>query len=73
LHPSIGGFLRYNEWNSMIESLSFRISFICLPIQIKQGLNPQQIAIKLKEGIKIEREYTGSFQTENISTTHGGG
>ena len=51
-----------------MESLSFGIPLILLPIQVDQGLNARQIAAELKAGIEIERADDGSFVRENIST-----
>jgi hypothetical protein len=68
-HPSIGGFLSHGGWSSAMESLSFGIPLIVLPIQLDQGLNARQIAAELKAGIEIERGEDGSFLRENICTT----
>lgn len=52
-----------------MESLSFGIPLILLPIQVDQGLNARQVAAELKAGIEIERGEDGSFLRENVSTT----
>ena len=51
-----------------MESLSFGIPLILLPIQVDQALNAWQIAAELKAGIEIERADDGSFVRKNIST-----
>jgi len=68
-HPSIGGFLSHGGWSSAMESLSFGIPLILLPMQGEQGLNTRQIAAELKAGIEIGRGDDGSFLRENICTT----
>jgi hypothetical protein len=68
-HPSIGGFLSHGGLNSILESLSFGIPLIFLPIRIDQGLNARQISVELKAGIEIERGEDDSFLRENICST----
>ena len=67
-HSSIGGFLCHAGWGSVMESLSFGIPLILLPIRIDQGLNARQVALELEVGIEIERGDDGSFLRESIST-----
>jgi hypothetical protein len=68
-HSSVGGFLSHGGWNSAMESLSFGIPLMILPIQYDQGFNARLIATELKAGIEIERGDDGSFLREKISKT----
>lgn len=67
-HSSVGGFLSHGGLSSTMESLSFGIPLILLPMRIDQGLSARLIAAELKAGVEIERGEDGSFLRENIST-----
>lgn len=68
-HPAVSWYLSHGGWGSVMESLSFGIPLMFLPLQYDHGLNARLIAGELKAGIEIETGDDGSFLREKISKT----
>ncbi|KAM4073226.1 hypothetical protein ACJW30_10G002000 [Castanea mollissima] len=55
-HPSIGGFLTHNGWNSTIESVCARVPMLCLPFFSNQQTNCKYICNEWAIGMEIDFE-----------------
>ncbi|XVF64793.1 hypothetical protein PTKIN_Ptkin09bG0195400 [Pterospermum kingtungense] len=53
-HPSVGGFLTHNGWNSTIESISAGVPMICWPFFAEQQTNCWFCCTKLGIGMEID-------------------
>ncbi|XP_022738554.1 7-deoxyloganetin glucosyltransferase-like [Durio zibethinus] len=55
-HPSVGGFLTHNGWNSTIESISSGVPMICWPFFAEQQTNCRFSCTKWGIGVEINSD-----------------
>ncbi|XP_071689537.1 beta-D-glucosyl crocetin beta-1,6-glucosyltransferase-like [Rutidosis leptorrhynchoides] len=56
-HQSIGGLLSHCGWNSILESITFGVPIIAMPMHLDQPLNAR-LVVEVGVGLEIEREGT---------------
>ncbi|CAN4091182.1 unnamed protein product [Withania somnifera] len=64
-HSSIGGFVTHCGWNSMLESMSFGIPIIAMPMNHDQPLNSRLVE-ELGIGVEILRGENGEIKREEV-------
>lgn len=64
-HPSIGGFLSHCGWSSTLESITFGVPIIAMPMQYDQHLNARMVAY-IGVGIEVQSE-NDKFSEDEIS------
>uniref|UniRef100_M1BG79 Flavonoid glycosyltransferase UGT94C2 n=2 Tax=Solanum tuberosum TaxID=4113 RepID=M1BG79_SOLTU len=65
-HSSIGGFITHCGWNSILESMSFGIPIIAMPINHDQPLNSRLVE-ELGIGVEILRGENGKIMKEEVA------
>ncbi|KAL3838246.1 hypothetical protein ACJIZ3_022837 [Penstemon smallii] len=65
-HGSVGGFLSHCGWNSLMESIDFRVPIIGMPMQLDQPLCAK-LVVELGVGVDVVRDEKGKFGREEIS------
>ncbi|KNA15344.1 hypothetical protein SOVF_098960 [Spinacia oleracea] len=55
-HPAIGGFLTHCGWNSVLESIWYRIPMLCFPVFTDQFTNRKLVVDDWKVGINFSYE-----------------
>ncbi|XP_057489572.1 UDP-glucosyltransferase 29-like [Actinidia eriantha] len=65
-HASIGGFVSHCGWNSVLESMSFGVPIIALPMQLDQPLNARLVE-EVGVGVEVTRDESGGLQREEIA------
>ncbi|KAF3644212.1 putative MATH domain-containing protein-like [Capsicum annuum] len=65
-HSSIGGFVTHCGWNSMLESMSFGVPIIAMPMNHDQPLN-SRIVEELGIGVDILRGENGEIKREEVA------
>lgn len=65
-HPSIGGFVSHCGWNSVMESLSFGVPVIAIPLQNDQPLNAR-LVVELGFGLEVEKDEKVEFGREEVA------
>lgn len=65
-HSSIGGFVTHCGWNSMLESMSFGIPIIAMPMNHDQPLNSRLVE-ELGIGVEILRGENGEIMKEEVA------
>nr|AGO03779.1 non-smoky glycosyltransferase 2 [Solanum lycopersicum] len=65
-HSSIGGFVTHCGWNSMLESMSFGIPLIAMPMNHDQPLNSRLVE-ELGIGVEILRGENGEIMKEEVA------
>ncbi|GFY84680.1 UDP-Glycosyltransferase superfamily protein [Actinidia rufa] len=65
-HASIGGFVSHCGWNSVLESMSFGVPIIALPMQLDQPLNARLVE-EVGLGVEVNRDESGGLQREEIA------
>ncbi|XP_073281371.1 beta-D-glucosyl crocetin beta-1,6-glucosyltransferase-like [Primulina huaijiensis] len=63
----IGGFVSHCGWNSLMESISFRVPIIGMPMQLDQPLNAKLVE-ELGVGVEVLRDGNGRFRRGQISS-----
>ncbi|KAL8136656.1 hypothetical protein V2J09_002657 [Rumex salicifolius] len=54
-HPSVGGFLTHNGWNSTLESVCKGVPMICLPRFSDQTINARHVSDVWRVGLDLEK------------------
>ncbi|MCD9559130.1 hypothetical protein HAX54_016941, partial [Datura stramonium] len=65
-HSSIGGFVTHCGWNSMLESMSFGVPIIAMPMNHDQPLNSRLVE-ELGIGFEILRGENGEMKREEVA------
>ncbi|CAK7345138.1 unnamed protein product [Dovyalis caffra] len=60
-HPSVGGFVSHCGWNSILESVWFRIPLATWPMYAEQQFNAFQVVIELGLAVEIKMDYRKEF------------
>ncbi|KAI8532236.1 hypothetical protein RHMOL_Rhmol11G0197400 [Rhododendron molle] len=55
-HPSVGGLLAYNRWNSRMERITSGVPMLCLPFFSDQLTNCRYACTEWGIGMKIHRD-----------------
>ena len=56
-HPAIGGFVSHCGWNSILESIWFKVPIATWPLYAEQQLNAFEIVKELGIGVEIRMDY----------------
>ncbi|GAA0153987.1 hypothetical protein LIER_12094 [Lithospermum erythrorhizon] len=64
-HPSIGGFLSHCGWGSILESITFGVPIIAMPMQYDQPVNAMLVA-EMGIGLEFVREEKGQTKGEDL-------
>ncbi|KAL1832533.1 hypothetical protein ACET3Z_002184 [Daucus carota] len=65
-HSSIAGFVSHCGWSSVMESLSFGVPVIAMPLQNDQPLNAR-LAVELGFGLEVEKDEKFEFGREEVA------
>nr|ALD84260.1 UDP-glucosyltransferase [Centella asiatica]WJY55136.1 UDP-glucosyltransferase [Centella asiatica] len=65
-HSSIGGFVSHCGWSSVIESLSFGVPIIAMPLQNDQPLNAR-LVVEVGVGLEVEKDDKLEFGREEVA------
>ncbi|KAI4312301.1 hypothetical protein MLD38_037126 [Melastoma candidum] len=65
-HPSVGGFLTHNGWNSTFESLSLGVPMICWPSLMDQQTNARYVCAEWKVGLEAGWENARRDKIEGV-------
>ncbi|XP_052186625.1 UDP-glucosyltransferase 29-like [Diospyros lotus] len=64
-HPSIGGFVSHCGWNSVLESMSFAVPIVALPMHLDQPLNAILVEA-IGVGLEVIRDRSGKINGEEL-------
>ncbi|XP_052185360.1 UDP-glucosyltransferase 29-like [Diospyros lotus] len=64
-HPSIGGFVSHCGWNSVLESISFAVPIVALPMHLDQPLNATLVEA-IGVGLEVIRDRSGKINGEEL-------
>lgn len=67
-HPSIGGFLTHNGWNSTLESVCEGVPMICLPRFSDQTINARYVSDVWRVGLNLDKSVDRGAIQRAIST-----
>lgn len=66
-HSSIGGFLSHCGWSSVLESMTFGVPIIAMPMHLDQPLNAR-LVVEVGVGLEIIREEkSGKVKRESVA------
>ncbi|KAK1395131.1 Glycosyltransferase [Heracleum sosnowskyi] len=65
-HSNIAGFVSHCGWSSVMESLSFGVPIIAIPLQNDQPLNAR-LAVELGFGLEVEKDEKVEFGREEVA------
>ncbi|GLJ23723.1 hypothetical protein SUGI_0449680 [Cryptomeria japonica] len=65
-HPSVGGFLTHNGWNSTLESICAGVPMICWPFYAEQQINRTYVSQVWKIGISMNDYVTRGVMEEMV-------
>ncbi|KAL3508052.1 hypothetical protein ACH5RR_033434 [Cinchona calisaya] len=65
-HPSIGGFLSHCGWSSIMESISFGVPIIAMPMQLDQPLNARHV-VEIGVAVEVIHDENGMPKAEEIA------
>ncbi|XP_023904401.2 beta-D-glucosyl crocetin beta-1,6-glucosyltransferase [Quercus suber] len=65
-HSSIGGFVSHCGWSSVMESMTFGVPIIAMPMHLDQPVNARLVAA-LGAGVEVKRDTNGRLEREEVA------